>query len=75
MARTYVITGSASGIGAETTRLLRERGEKVIGIDLKDAEVEADLSTPEGRTDAANKAIELADGGIDAVIALSLIHI
>ena len=69
MARTYVITGSASGIGAETTRLLRERGEKVIGIDLKDAEVEADLSTPEGRTDAANKAIELADGGIDAVIA------
>ncbi|MEJ1088672.1 SDR family oxidoreductase [Microbacterium sp. Mu-80] len=69
MSRTYVVTGSASGIGATTTRLLRERGDRVIGIDLRDAEVEADLSAPQGRADAAAKTLQLADGAIDAVIA------
>lgn len=69
MSRTYVITGSASGIGAATARILRERGENVIGIDLKDADVEADLSVPEGRAVAAARATELAGGTVDAVIA------
>lgn len=69
MTRTYVITGAASGIGATTARLLTERGERVIGIDLRGADVEADLSTPTGRQDAAAKATELAGGTIDAVIA------
>ena len=69
MTRTYVITGSASGIGAATARILRERGHQVIGIDLHDAEIDADLSVAEGRRDAAQKAIELAGGTIDAVIA------
>lgn len=69
MARTYVITGSASGIGAATARLLRERGETVIGVDLKDADVEADLSHPEGRAQAAADAVRLAGGTVDAVIA------
>ena len=69
MSRTYVITGAASGIGAATARILRERGEKVIGIDLRDADVEADLSTPEGRVAAAATAVELAGGTVDAVIA------
>ncbi|MCI0157642.1 SDR family oxidoreductase [Leifsonia shinshuensis] len=69
MTRTSVVTGSASGIGATTARLLAERGERVIGIDLRNADVEADLSVPEGRADAAARAIELAGGTIDAVIA------
>ncbi|UJP10125.1 SDR family NAD(P)-dependent oxidoreductase [Microbacterium sp. KUDC0406] len=69
MTRTYVVTGSASGIGATTAQLLRDRGDRVIGIDLKGADVEADLSTPQGRTDAAAAATELAGGTIDAVIA------
>lgn len=69
MPRTYVVTGSASGIGATTAQLLRERGNRVVGIDLKDADVEADLSTPQGRTEAAAAAIELAGGVVDAVIA------
>lgn len=69
MNRTYVVTGSASGIGATTARLLTERGARVIGIDLRDADVEADLSTPEGRSAAAEAAIEQAGGRIDAVIA------
>lgn len=69
MTRTYVVTGSASGIGATTAQILRDRGARVIGIDLKNADVEADLSTTQGRTDAAVKAIEIAGGTIDAVIA------
>ncbi|MGR4009087.1 SDR family oxidoreductase [Leucobacter sp. 1207-22] len=69
MARTYVVTGSASGIGAATAKTLRDRGDRVIGIDLRDAEVAADLSTSAGRADAAARAIELSGGVIDGVIA------
>lgn len=69
MKRTYVITGSASGIGAATAQLLRERGNTVIGVDLRDAEVHADLSTPSGRSTAAAEAVRLSGGQIDAVIA------
>lgn len=69
MARTYVITGSASGIGATTAQLLRDRGDRVIGIDLAGADIDADLSQPQARLDAATRATELAGGTIDAVIA------
>ena len=52
--RTAVVTGSASGIGRATTRLLRERGYRVIGVDRvespdADLSVTADLATPAGR--------------------------
>lgn len=69
MARTYVVTGSASGIGQTTARMLTERGEKVIGVDLRDADVQADLSTQAGRVAATEMINELAGGAIDAVIA------
>ncbi len=68
MERTYVITGVASGIGSATSALLNERGAKVIGVDMHDADVEADLSTPAGRKDAAARVIELSAGKIDSVI-------
>lgn len=67
--RNYIVTGAGSGIGAATANLLRERGENVIGVDLKGAEVEADLSTSAGRKAAVAKALELANGKVDAVIA------
>lgn len=69
MTRTYVVTGSASGIGAATKGALEAAGHRVIGIDLRGADVEADLSTPEGRTEAAARAIELAGGVVDGAIA------
>lgn len=70
MTRTYVITGSASGIGAATTELLRSQGHTVIGVDLAGAEVDGDLSSRAGREAAAEATIRAAgDGGIDAVIA------
>ena len=42
------ITGSASGIGAAIRRRLEKDGARVIGIDLRDAEVVADLAQPGG---------------------------
>lgn len=69
MTRTYVVTGAASGIGAATAALLTERGFRVIGVDLRNADVEADLSTPDGRRSAAQQAAEIAGGVVDAVVA------
>ena len=69
MTRTYVITGSASGIGAATYKLLAQSSNKVIGIDIHNADINADLSDAIGRHDAACDAIKLANGSIDAVIA------
>lgn len=69
MTRTYVITGAGSGIGKTTAGILSSRGDRVIGVDLRGAEVIADLSTGEGRRAAATEASRLADGVVDAVIA------
>jgi NAD(P)-dependent dehydrogenase (short-subunit alcohol dehydrogenase family) len=69
MTRKYIVTGSASGIGASTVALLKERHEIVFGIDIHNADINADLSTKEGRLDAAAKSIEICGGTIDAVIA------
>lgn len=67
--RSYIVTGAGSGIGLATATLLRERGASVVGVDLRGAEVEADLSTTAGRKEAAQKALKAAGGKIDAVIA------
>lgn len=62
---TYVVSGTASGIGAATAALLRERGHRVVGVDRVDSDVDvhvgADLSTDEGRT-VALRAVEEALG-------------
>jgi NAD(P)-dependent dehydrogenase (short-subunit alcohol dehydrogenase family) len=44
-----VVTGSASGMGAATRKRFERSGDKVIGIDIIDAEIIADLSTHDGR--------------------------
>ncbi|MFI6169130.1 SDR family oxidoreductase [Nocardia sp. NPDC051052] len=67
--RTYVVTGSASGIGAATAALLRERGAKVIGCDLDNAEVRADVSTLDGRRSLIDQVTGY--GPIDAVLAIA----
>lgn len=46
---TVCITGSAGGIGAATRAVLEAAGHAVVGVDLRDAEITADLATPEGR--------------------------
>ena len=69
MTRTYVITGAASGIGAATAKMLKDAGQKVIGVDLENSDVNTDLSTVLGRHEGATKVIKISEGTIDAVIA------
>jgi NAD(P)-dependent dehydrogenase (short-subunit alcohol dehydrogenase family) len=67
--RVYAVTGSASGIGAAVRHHLETRGDRVIGIDLRDAEVTADLSTPDGRSATVEGVRAATDGRLDALIA------
>jgi NAD(P)-dependent dehydrogenase (short-subunit alcohol dehydrogenase family) len=69
--RKYVVTGSASGIGAATRQLLESEGHTVIGVDLKDAEVIADLSAAEGRSAMVRQVGTLSGGSIDAILAVA----
>jgi NAD(P)-dependent dehydrogenase (short-subunit alcohol dehydrogenase family) len=70
-----VITGSASGIGAATRELLKSRGHRVIGADLHDADVIADLATDQGRGHLIDEVRRLSDGTIDAVLAVAGVDI
>ncbi|WP_298460808.1 SDR family oxidoreductase [uncultured Cellulomonas sp.] len=67
--RTVVITGSASGIGRATAELLRSRGDRVIGVDLHDADVVADLASVDGRAALVDGVRAASDGRIDAIVA------
>lgn len=70
---TYAVTGSASGMGAATARRLRADGHTVIGVDIREAEVVADLSTRAGRAQAATDVLAAAEGRLDgAVLAAGL---
>jgi NAD(P)-dependent dehydrogenase (short-subunit alcohol dehydrogenase family) len=67
--RTIAISGSASGIGLAVRERFEKSGLKVVGVDLGEAEVVADLSTPEGRAEAVARTTELAGGFLDGVVA------
>lgn len=62
------ITGSASGIGAAVQERLRAQGLRVIGVDLRDAEIEADLSTAEGREHAVSRIADACEGRLDRLV-------
>jgi NAD(P)-dependent dehydrogenase (short-subunit alcohol dehydrogenase family) len=64
---TYVVSGSASGIGAAISAQLSDRGHRVIGVDLRGAEVIADLATQSGR-DAAVQAVAGLTDHVDGVV-------
>lgn len=65
---TYAVTGSASGMGAAVAARLRERGHTVIGVDIKGADVIADLSTPSGRRGAAADVLAACSGKLDGAV-------
>lgn len=49
---TYVITGGASGIGLAIADQLTSEGHHCLSVDIQEADIVADLSTPEGRANA-----------------------
>lgn len=63
---TYVISGAASGIGAATARHFAD--DRVITVDLHDADVECDLGTHDGRATAVDTVAAWCDDGIDGLI-------
>lgn len=65
---TIAITGSASGMGAATRALLTGAGHTVIGVDLRDADVIADLATPAGRSAAVEGIAAAAPDGLDGAV-------
>ena len=65
---TVAITGSASGIGAATRVRLEDAGNTVIGVDLHDAEIIADLATPSGRTLAIGAVLDACGGQLDGLV-------
>ncbi len=63
-----VITGGASGIGAASADRLRHDGFRVITIDLHDADVVADLGSPDGRSQAVAAAIDQCEGELSGLV-------
>ncbi len=69
----YVVTGSASGMGRKVAEKLRDTGHTVIGVDVKQADIVADLSSAQGRRAAADAVLAASGGRLDgAVLAAGL---
>lgn len=68
---TYALTGSASGIGATLKSALAAEGHSLITVDIKDADIIADLTTPEGRQTVISAVLEKAHDGLDGFIPLA----
>jgi len=71
--KTIAVTGVASGIGAATARLLKDRGATVIGFDRHepttpvDAHISIDLANEQSIATAVQQASEVTNGRIDAL--------
>lgn len=66
--RTTLITGAGSGIGAALARSLADRGERVVGVDLRNAEFVADLADASARASLVER-ISQQYSALDAVVA------
>jgi len=58
-------------MGAALGERLTAAGDRVIGIDLRNADVEADLGTPDGRADAIARVGERSGGALDGLVTLA----
>ncbi|MBS0508497.1 MAG: SDR family oxidoreductase [Proteobacteria bacterium] len=65
---TTLLTGSASGIGAATKAALEAQGHRVIGVDLRNADICGDLSTAAGRQAVVQAALEQTQGRLDGLV-------
>ncbi len=65
----YAMTGGATGIGAAIKSRLQTEGNEVIVIDIKNADIEADLSSQAGRKHANAELAKMAADGLDGFVA------
>jgi 3alpha-hydroxysteroid 3-dehydrogenase len=63
-----VVTGSASGMGAATVKRLKSAGAKVLGIDIANAEIVADLSSKKGRQSAIAAVKQKCNNTLDGLV-------
>jgi NAD(P)-dependent dehydrogenase (short-subunit alcohol dehydrogenase family) len=66
---TIAVTGAAGGIGSALRLRLEHDGHTVIGVDVRDAEIVADLGTADGRDAMVAAVAEQSGGGLDGVVA------
>lgn len=64
----YAVTGAASGIGAAIVSKLKSLGNEVITVDLRGADINADLSTDSGRKEAIAAILKAAPEGLDGFV-------
>jgi NAD(P)-dependent dehydrogenase (short-subunit alcohol dehydrogenase family) len=62
------VTGSAGGIGGAIAARITDAGHDVIGVDVRDADVIADLSSAEGRATACAGVLEACGGTLDGLV-------
>lgn len=65
---TIAVTGSASGIGAACAQRFTAGGDRVIGVDQRDADVVVDLASPDGRQEAISGVQELCGDRLDGLV-------
>lgn len=65
---TALVTGCTGGIGGAVSARLEKQGDRVIGVDVRGAEIEADFSTPAGREQAIAAAREACGGRLDRMV-------
>ncbi len=62
------MTGSAGGIGGAICARVEAAGHQVIGVDVRDATVIADLSSADGRAAAVDAVRDAAGGTLDGLV-------
>ena len=64
----YAMTGGATGIGEAIKHRLRQDGHKVVVVDIKEADIIADLASGEGRAAAIKALRGAASDGLDGLV-------
>ena len=66
--KTYAVTGASSGIGQAVTSLLKAQGNSVITVDIREADINVDLSTVSNCDGVVEEIKQTAPGGLDGFI-------
>lgn len=64
----YAVTGAASGIGAAIATKLKSLGHQIISVDIRNADINVDLGSAEGRSSAIAAIIAAAPEGLDGFV-------